>query len=183
MYRNTSMVGLKCQIKPTMMVLFMGTLKWIVYTQFLTICNRRESSTAEFSLRKSSCCPVLSMGLSVSNWAPCTFTVFPVGDFGMGWSDLRDSSRCGPLVSIIYLRILQSTLSFLIVLGKISRSPMPANRVIELLPAHPCCIFTCNLHFLHGPNIIQHHVQSQRGSAVPLQFNCKNLEQIVSKAL
>ena len=28
MYRNTSMVGLKCQIKPTMMVLFMGTLKW-----------------------------------------------------------------------------------------------------------------------------------------------------------
>jgi len=29
MYRNTSMVGLKCQIKPTMMVLFMGTLKWL----------------------------------------------------------------------------------------------------------------------------------------------------------
>ena len=29
MYRNTSMVGLKCQIKPTMMVLFMGTLKCV----------------------------------------------------------------------------------------------------------------------------------------------------------
>ena len=28
MYRNTSMVGLKYQIKPTIMVLFMGTLKW-----------------------------------------------------------------------------------------------------------------------------------------------------------
>ena len=28
MYINTSMVGLKWQIKPTMMVLFMGTLKW-----------------------------------------------------------------------------------------------------------------------------------------------------------
>jgi len=27
MYRNTFMVGLKYQIKPTMMVLFMGTLK------------------------------------------------------------------------------------------------------------------------------------------------------------
>jgi len=30
MYRNTSMVGLKCQIKPTMMVLFMGTLKCVL---------------------------------------------------------------------------------------------------------------------------------------------------------
>jgi len=46
MYRNTSMVGLKCQIKPTMMVLFMGTLKcFIFFFQGFSSTSPSNSST------------------------------------------------------------------------------------------------------------------------------------------